>query len=150
MWNILTIIAAIFVGLCSAIFWVFFVYAVESTNYAMLALYLISAIMLVIFCIFGLVGVWKKSRYLLLMFIIAMVMMMCFLIVQIIIYFINYHTCSIGQQYSYVFPCSFNVGVYLAPTIIALIIFFCAAVFATIHRKQLDDEIKGTGKGSYY
>jgi len=150
LWKLLTIIAAILVGLCSIPFWVYLKYAVDQSNWVDVALYVISGVVLIIIAIVGLIGVFKKSRYLLLLFIIALILMAIFVLIQLIIFFVNYHSCDVDngdKTVSDLFPCDFNVGAYLAPTIIIIAIFLIGAFVAIMLRRAYED---APGGGSYY
>jgi len=148
LWRLLTIIAAILVGLCSVPFWVYLKFAADQDNWVNVALYVISGVVLIIVAIIGLIGVFKKARFLLLIFIIVMILMVIFVLIQLIIFFVNYHTCDIDEKViSDLFPCDFNIGAYLAPTIIILIIFVVAAFVAIMLRRAYSDD---QGSGSYY
>jgi len=148
LWKTLTIIAAIFVGLCSVPFWVYLKYAIDVDNWVNVALYIISAVVLIIIAIVGLLGVFKKSRYLLLIFIIVLILMIIFVLIQLIIFFLNYHTCDLDQKVvNQIFPCDFNIGAYLAPTIIILVIFVVATFVSIMLRRAIEDD---AAAGSYY
>jgi len=150
LWRLLTIIFSVLVGLCSIPFWVYLKYAVDQDNWVNVALYVISGVVLIILAIVGLIGVFKKSRFLLLLFIIALILMVIFVLIQLIIFFVNYHSCDIDKGdkvVSDLFPCDFNIGAYLAPTIIVIAIFVIGAFVAIMLRRAYDDE---SGSGSYY
>ncbi|EDR41047.1 hypothetical protein DDB_G0295689 [Dictyostelium discoideum AX4] len=122
-------------------FWIYFKRAADKKTFRSVAVFLVRAVILLIFAAFGNIGSIKKSKILLLKFSIINIIMLLFGIAQIIV--TNVVDCENDPDNSFSFLCSNSEGAYYAPMILLLAVNLCGAVFGLILRYVIVHDTKG-------
>jgi len=145
IWKIGVLVTAVFLVLLTIPYWVQLDFSDQEQDWVWVAIDVISAILMIILAIIGVLGALKRSRYLLLIYAIGMICMFIFILIQLIINLIMYHDCNSNL---YIFQCDYSYGGYLGPTIIMLVVTILGGIFAILLRKVISAEDKQGG--TYY
>ncbi|KAF2070370.1 hypothetical protein CYY_008313 [Polysphondylium violaceum] len=125
-------------------YWIYMKYAIDDNAYVGMAIYIVSAVILIILAILAFVGSIKKMRSLLLYFAIVMIVMLIFGIVQIIITNLDIANCDdSGVDDNFSFLCAISKPAYYVPMAILLFINLFGAVVSLILRYKLAHDTDG-------
>jgi len=146
IWKIGVIVTAICLIILTIPYWIDLNDNNVNQDWTWVALDVVSAVLMIILAVIGIVGALKSGRTLLLIYAIGMLCMFIFILVQLIVNIVIYQTCD--DTIAYVFTCDYGLAQYLAPTILMLIVTICGGIFAILLRKQLVADDKP--QGAYY
>jgi len=146
LYKFIVIGTAIALVILTIPYWIFLKTSVDNSDWLWVILDILSAVFMIILAIIGIIGALKGGKFLLMIYAIGMFCLALFILIQMIIFLINYHQCS--DTVLYIFECNFNLGGYLAPTIIMLVVCIVGGVAAVMLFKQLKSDAQPAG--SYY
>ncbi|GAM27889.1 hypothetical protein SAMD00019534_110650 [Acytostelium subglobosum LB1] len=124
-------------------FWIYMKYAADDSAWVAFAIYIISAIILIILAIIGIFGSIKKNQTLLLYFALVNIVMLAFGIAQLIVTAQNLKNCSNDGSNNFSFLCSKNTSGYYVPVALLLFINLTGAIASLILRWQQDKDTPG-------
>lgn len=147
IYKIIVIVTAICLVILTIPYWIALDYAIDHDDWAWVILDILSAVFMIILAIIGIVGALKPpGRLLLIIYAIGMIAMFIFILIQLIINLINYEECD--DRTAYLFICNYELGKYLPPTIIMMIVTLVGGLAALFLRKERDDP--SANAGAYY
>jgi len=145
IYKIIVIVTAICLVILTIPYWIALNYSADHHDWVWVVLDALSAIFMIILAIIGIVGALKPpGRLLLLIYAIGMIAMFIFILIQLIINLIEYQQCD--DRVAYLFICNYDLGKYLPPTIIMMIITLVGGIAAILLRREIEDDSKASGK----
>eukprot|EP01133_Synstelium_polycarpum_P000162 gene162-192_t len=124
-------------------YWIYMKIAIDNEAWVGMAIYIISAVILLILAFLGIFGAIKKNRGVLLYFAIVMIVMLLFGIAQIIVTALDVAGCGSDSDSNFSFLCSRSTAGYYAPVAVLLFINLFGAIVAICLRWKLDHDTDG-------
>jgi len=152
-YQIVVIVVGVLLCLLSLPYWIYIKYAIASSDVTNLALYIITAVFLLViggFVIYS--AIQSKAEWLL---ILAIILICVFIIafVQLIITSVTYTECTgAGTSGFFSSICYSTLASFYVPVVILLVVTLGGGIMCLLLRKKIKDEEEGGGgpKGSYY